>query len=103
MREGVHDMGSNRLFNSIKVAIAVLVCAACLTGSGCASRTVESIELPGTAAGRCAAAYFDAFNSGSGDTVQTFQERYRARCLERPACLGGGPEPNGSAVFGPRE
>jgi YD repeat-containing protein len=35
-------------------------------------------SLPNTAAGRCAAAYFDAFNSGDHEVMLGFQEHYRS-------------------------
>jgi hypothetical protein len=34
--------------------------------------------LPGTAAGKCAAAYIDAFNSGSDEKMRAFVEKYRS-------------------------
>jgi retinol-binding protein 3 len=38
----------------------------------------EPAELPDTPAGRCAAAFFEAFNSGDDDQVRDFEKRYRS-------------------------
>jgi hypothetical protein len=46
--------------------------------------TLRRIDLPDTPAGRCAAAYLEAFNSGDDDRMRDFQQRYRTRSyLER--------------------
>jgi len=37
----------------------------------------SQVELPGTIAGRCAAAYFKAFNSGDDEQMRCFETQYR--------------------------
>ncbi|MHC4696553.1 MAG: serine hydrolase [Planctomycetota bacterium] len=44
-----------------------------------ASAKQSPIELPGTKAGRCAAAFFEMFNSGDDDKVRDFENRHRAK------------------------
>ena len=60
------------------MAFAAIGCCVCLATSDPRSTAAEHAELPNTAAARCAADYFDAFNSGKKDMIQAFMEEHRA-------------------------
>ena len=66
------------LILTIFLVMCLSLASVCLIGVQ-RSFTAESASLPNTAAGQCAAAYFDAFNSGSAELMQAFQDQYRAR------------------------
>jgi C-terminal processing protease CtpA/Prc len=67
------------------LALLVGLSVLALVGEMSASQAVanEPVELPNTAAGRRADAYFDAFNSGDTEVMQSFfQEHYSLAFLE---------------------
>jgi hypothetical protein len=60
------------------VLLAVIGCALSLA-SGCREKAgLQSADLPQTAAGRCAAAYFRAFNSDGNEMLRAFLNEYRS-------------------------
>lgn len=84
-------MGSNCVSNGKqwlscvgRLALAAMGWYLCFGASDLPSMAAQLAELPNTAAGRCAAAYFDAFNSGDTEVMQAFFEKHYARgYLER--------------------
>jgi hypothetical protein len=84
MNGDAHRTGKRWLSVAVRIAVIVIGCCVCVGTRGSRSIAAERTELPNTVAGRCASAYFDAFNSGSDEIMQAFQEEYRARAyLER--------------------
>lgn len=68
----------NRIVLAARIAVIAIFCIAWLDAKPSRSNTDEQAELPGNASGRCASAYFDAFNSGSAEKMQAFDEEYRS-------------------------
>jgi len=86
MSTNLYGREGNRLTLAARIALATVCCALCLA-SAC-SRTPELpvAALPQTAAGQCAAAYFDAFNSDGDEMLRAFVEDFRS-----PSYLGSHP------------
>lgn len=75
--------GENRLSRVAKPALAAVACVLCLGAGGLKFVSAEPVELPKTAAGKCAAGYFAAFNSGNDEVMQAFfEEHYALEYLE---------------------
>jgi YD repeat-containing protein len=75
MYEIIHTTAEKRLSSVARLALVTLGCVLWLVAGGSRS---EAAELPNTAAGRCASAYFAAFNSGNNKVMQTFFEEHYA-------------------------
>jgi len=78
MSSNTHGTGRNRLAVTARITVVAIVCCVCLGTRGSRLIATERTALPNTAVGRCASAYFDAFNSGTDEVMQVFQEDYRA-------------------------
>jgi hypothetical protein len=64
--------------SSVCGASAAWVCLFILLWAGSVASAQEPIQLPDTHAGRCAAAFFKAFNSGDDDASRAFEKEFRA-------------------------
>lgn len=71
-------MNKNWITTFTKIAAVAIAFCVHLTACGPRSTATEGAGLPSTAAGRCAAAFFDAFNSGSDEVMRTFLEEYHS-------------------------
>lgn len=78
MSSSTNGTSTSRLAVPAWIIVIVIGCSVCLGTGGSSSIDTESTELPNTIAGRCASAYFNAFNSGKNEMIQVFQEKYRA-------------------------
>lgn len=67
------------------ITIVILICIGLATTSW-QTHVFHGEELPNTAAGQCATAFFYAFNSGSEEMMQAFVKEYRS-----PSYLGSHP------------
>ena len=84
MRERIFTSSEDRLRSASRLAAAAVGCCMCLVTSGIRSVAADRTDLPGTQAGRCGAAYFEAFNSGDSRAMQAFAEaHYSTSYLER--------------------
>lgn len=63
---------------SVMIVALATASSARLAAAGEGSTAAEDVRLPDTAAGMCAAAYFDAFNSGDSELMLDFLEKYRS-------------------------
>jgi len=63
---------------SVRGVSAAWICLLILINSGTVAAAQDPIQLPGTHAGRCAAAFFKAFNSGDDDAARIFEKEFRA-------------------------
>lgn len=64
------------------LGVLVLLLSSGLVRAGSSSTRyapAQRVDLPDTPAGRCAAAYLEAFNAGDDDRMRDFQQRYRTR------------------------
>ena len=76
MDERALTRGGLALSAAARSACAIVVCFPAL---GAARRSpAPKPELPPTPAGRCAAAYFEAFNTGDSEAMQAFNEKHYA-------------------------
>lgn len=76
----------NRLTLAARIALATVCCALCLASACRRTPELQVAALPQTAAGQCAAAYFDAFNSDGDEMLLAFVEHFRS-----PSYLGSHP------------
>ncbi len=65
-------------FRLLPAAAGIIGCVASLAVTCGRAPALGPADFPCTAAGRCAAAYFNAFNSGDDDTLGAFVEKYRS-------------------------
>jgi len=81
MHERTGAARKRRVSAAARTAFAAVGCCICLVTTR--SPATEPAELPNTAAGRCAADYFDAFNTGKNELMQSFFEgQYALSYLE---------------------
>jgi YD repeat-containing protein len=71
-------MNCGRLFDYVRAGVLVTAVSIYSAASGSGFTAAEEVDFPNTVAGRCAAAYFDAFNSGNNDVMRGFLEKYRS-------------------------
>lgn len=71
-------MEKNGLAFVARMAVGITSGCICLATASCRSHLLERAKLPHTAAGQCAAAYFDAFNSGNDEMLRGFVKEYRS-------------------------
>ena len=86
MSTNPHGREGNRLTPATRVALATVCCALCLASACGRTPELQVAALPQTAAGQCAAAYFDAFNSDGDEMLLAFVEHFRS-----PSYLGSHP------------
>jgi hypothetical protein len=74
----VQDTKKAWLLLAARMVVFVIACCACLATRSHLSIADERAKLPNTAAGQCAAAHFDAFNSGNDRMMRAFLKEYRS-------------------------
>lgn len=79
-------MNWGRLFACLRIGVLVTTFSVHSAAGGSSFTASEEVEFPHTVVGLCAAAYFDAFNSGNNEVMRAFLEEYRS-----PAYLGRHP------------